>query len=87
MASLPEWHDEPFRINAAAAARGRTLPSPAELRALECVSRGLTAQMTADVLGKARNTVEKQLATAVYVLRAKNRTHAVAEAIRRDLIR
>lgn len=78
---------EPRRINAAAAARGRTLPSPAERLALECVSRGLTTQMTADVLGKSYETVKSQLDTAVYVLRAKNRTHAVAEAIRRGLIR
>lgn len=78
--------DAPQRIIAAAAARERLQPTPAELRALECISRGLTTQMAGDVLGKSATTVAKQIGTAIYVLRAKNRTHAVAEAIRRGLI-
>lgn len=61
--------------------------TPSELRALEAVSRGMTGEMAAELLGVAFETIQSQLKSARYRLRAKNTTHACCEAIRRGLIR
>lgn len=60
---------------------------PSEARVLEAASRGLTAEMTADMLGVAYETVKTELKSARRRLRAKNTTHACCEAIRLGLIR
>ena len=60
--------------------------SPHETRALEAASRGLEAQMIADTYCVGVETVKTQLKAARLKLRAKNTTHAVAEALRRGLI-
>ncbi len=62
-------------------------PSPAELRALEGLSYGLTRGMFAELYGLSSETVASQLRSARFKLAAKNSTHAVAIAIRRGLIR
>jgi len=54
---------------------------------LSLTAHGLTGPMVAEVLGKSKHTVKKQLRSARYNLGAKNTTHAVAIAIRRGLIR
>lgn len=56
------------------------------LRVLRCMAHGMTSRMAADALGIAVETVRENLKAARYRLRAKNTTHAVAEAIRRGLI-
>ena len=60
--------------------------SVAELRALLCMSYGLGARGAADVLGVSESTVRAHLTQARRRLRAKDTTHAVAEALRRSLI-
>ena len=60
--------------------------SVAELRALACMSHGLGARGAADVLGVSEATVRAHLTQARRRLRAKDTTHAVAEALRRSLI-
>jgi DNA-binding CsgD family transcriptional regulator len=64
----------------------RALTKP-EIAALSCVSHGLTAQMTAEVLGKSHYTIKEQLASARHALGAKNTSHAVAIAFRIGAIR
>lgn len=54
---------------------------------LECLSRGLGYSGTAEVLGISDQTVQTHLKNAMRALRAKNQAHAVAEALRRGLIR
>ena len=61
--------------------------SPSELRVLEAISRGLTIEMAADVLGVGHETVKSQIKSARYRLKAKNITHACCEAIRLGLIK
>jgi len=60
--------------------------SKKETRAIEAASRGLEAQMIADTYCVGVETVKTQLKAARLKLRAKNTTHAVAEALRRGLI-
>lgn len=60
--------------------------TPAERRALVCLSHGMSYKMVADTLGVELETVKTQLRVARYKLRAKNTTHAVAQALRLGLI-
>ena len=60
--------------------------TPAELRVLECASRGLQGAMIADVLGVGLETVRTQLQTARAKLGAKNTCHACCEALRLGLL-
>ena len=60
--------------------------SVAELRVLLCMSYGLGERGAADVLGLRVGTVKAHLAQARRRLRAKDTSHAVAEALRRSLI-
>lgn len=60
--------------------------TPAELRVVEAMSQGLTAEMAGDLLGVAAETVRSQLKAARFRLRGKNTTHAVANALRLGLI-
>jgi DNA-binding CsgD family transcriptional regulator len=64
----------------------RNAPTLAELTVLRCAAVGLYDSDTADLLGLSLYTVKKQMMSARYRLRAKNRTHAVALAIRQGLI-
>jgi DNA-binding CsgD family transcriptional regulator len=61
--------------------------TPAERRALEASSRGLTNQMIADLYGISSETVKMQLKSARFRLQAKNTTHACCQALRLGLIR
>lgn len=61
--------------------------SPRAVQVLECLSRGLGYSGTAEVLGISDQTVQTHLKNAMRALRAKNQAHAVAEALRRGLIR
>jgi DNA-binding CsgD family transcriptional regulator len=74
-------------IDSAIVAPWRTDLSDAELRVLEASSRGLTYEMTADLLFVEASTVRRHLKAARHRLRAKNTTHACCEAIRQGLIR
>ena len=73
---FPEYRTEPQQVT----------PTPAELAALNAVSRGLTAGMAAEVLGISPYTVQRQLKAARRKLAAKNTTHAVAIAMRQQMI-
>ena len=73
---FPEYRSEPQT----------STPTGAELAALNCVSHGLTASMAAEVLGVSPYTVQRQLKSARRKLAAKNTTHAVALAVRANLI-
>jgi DNA-binding NarL/FixJ family response regulator len=53
---------------------------------LQTLSRGLTVTQASDVLGIPYETVKSRLRKSCRVLRAKNSTHAVANAIRAGLI-
>ena len=73
--------------------RGIGYPNPgsydltaAELRVVESMSHGLTAQMAGELLAVSPETVKSQLQAARFRLRAKNTTHAVANALRQGLI-
>lgn len=73
---FPEYRSEPQT----------TTPTAAELAALSAVSHGLTAGMAAEVLGVSPYTVQRQLKSARRKLAAKNTTHAVAIAVRQQMI-
>lgn len=68
-------------------APGRRGLSESELRVLEAFSRGMTAEMAAELLGVSPETVKTQVKSARYRLRAKNTTHACCEALRLGLIK
>lgn len=68
------------------APRARELLTPRECQVLEGMSRGLGRRGTAELLGVAEETVAAHLKRARYLLRSKNTTQAVAEAVRRGLI-
>ncbi len=74
-------------IRAGVSSPGRNELSPSELRVLEAHSRGMTSEMTAEILGVAVETVKTELKSARYRLRAKNTAHACCEALRQGLIR
>ena len=57
-----------------------------ELRILSLVARGYSAKQAALELGIAPRTVEKHIDHVRLKIRAKNRTHMVAQAIARQLI-
>jgi DNA-binding CsgD family transcriptional regulator len=57
-----------------------------EKRTLELASRGLHTKMIADEMFIGDETVKTHLAHARFKMRAKNTTHAVAEAIRKGII-
>ena len=79
-------HPWPYLLMSTVITRKEHPLSPHEKRALEGASRGLEAQMIADVYCVELCTVKSQLKAARLKLRAKNTTHAVAEALRRGLI-
>lgn len=60
--------------------------SEAELEATRWASHGLTEQMTAEVMGHSLFGVKALLKQARRKLRAKNRAHLVATALRQGLI-
>lgn len=60
--------------------------TPAELLVVRFASYGLNNIETADVTGLAYGTVQSQIKRAMRKLRAKNRTHLVALALREGLI-
>ena len=61
-------------------------PTEHELRVLTCLSHGLTLAQAAEVLGVGFETVRTQAKTARLRLGAKNTTHAVATALRLEMI-
>lgn len=86
----PDRRDDAlYRVAAAIVARHepRTRLNPSELRALQAVSVGLDRNGVAAVHNLSPYTVAEQLQAARRALRAKNTTHAVAEALRQGLIR
>ncbi len=92
--SLLEWSDPDRRDDALMRCLLRVVVQPEprdtlterELRALECMSRGLERTGTAAVLGVSTDRVAGMLTVARRVLRAKNTTHACCEALRQGLI-
>jgi len=60
---------------------------PAELRILEALSHGVGEKGAAALVGESRETVHSCMKAARAVLGAKDSTEAVAEALRRGLIR
>jgi DNA-binding CsgD family transcriptional regulator len=61
-------------------------PSPTQLMVLDGFARGKSRDEVADELGITLETVKTHTKHAQQRLRAKNRTHAVAIAIRRGLL-
>lgn len=61
--------------------------TPAELRVVEAMSHGLTSRMAGDLLCVSHETVRSQLKAVRFRLKAKNTAHAVANALRQELIR
>ena len=74
-------------IRSGVAAPGRRDLSQGEVRVLEAFSRGMTAEMAAEILGVTIETVKSQLKSARYRIRAKNTTHACCEALRQGLLK
>lgn len=60
---------------------------PPQLQVLEALSRGTGVFGAAEILGRPVETVVEQLTDARRLLGGKDTTHAVAEALRRGLIR
>lgn len=60
--------------------------TPTEARVLACVSRGMLASQTAEVLGVTVTSVAQHVKMARRKLQAKTTTHAACEAIRLGLI-
>lgn len=78
-------HDALLRL-AEAVYRDPLPLTEAETLALTTAARGLRWRESAELLGVAPDTVRWALVRARQKLRAKNTTHAVAEALRRGLI-
>lgn len=81
----PDRRDGALMRVAARCGRSETL-TPAERRCLTAAAAGLRRNETATALGLSPHTVDRQLTTARRRLRAKNTTHAVAEALRQGMI-
>jgi len=60
--------------------------TPREREVMELAAQGLTSEMVASRLGMSPRTVNQHIDNASQKLNAKNRVHAVAEAMRRGLI-
>jgi LuxR family transcriptional regulator len=58
-----------------------------EIECLRCASLGMTSEEISAVSGYTTDTVNSYVKAAIRKLSAKNRGHAIAEAIRRGLIR
>ena len=61
-------------------------PTGRELEVLQLVANGVTTQGIAEQLSLSPNTVRSYVESAIRKLGARGRTHAVAEAFRRQLI-
>ncbi|MFE9448328.1 helix-turn-helix domain-containing protein [Streptomyces sp. NPDC006739] len=61
--------------------------SPGQLAALRLTASGYTSQQIAHRLGTTEDGIHLRLKEAVVRLGARNRTHAVAIALRRHIIR
>jgi DNA-binding CsgD family transcriptional regulator len=95
-ALLPEWQDPDLREEALERV-GTTLEQVERLldhrltrrerQVVELMSRGHSYQQTADALGLSIETVKSHLKSARRGLAARNTVHAVAEALRKGLIR
>jgi LuxR family quorum sensing-dependent transcriptional regulator len=60
--------------------------SPREIEVLTCIGNGQTTDAAASALAISKRTVEDHLRHACAKLGASNRTHAVAIAVKRNLI-
>jgi LuxR family quorum sensing-dependent transcriptional regulator len=60
--------------------------TPREIAALRLISTGAQHRRVAEALGLGEETVRSHLKKAQIKLGANNRTHAVAEALRQNLI-
>jgi len=60
----------------------RQIPSEVDLRVLAWASHGLTDEMVADVMGLSHYPVKTHIRTAIALLKAKNKLHAVAICLR-----
>lgn len=67
-------------------ARVSITPPENELQLLRCLSHGMTVAMAAETVGKTDSATRLDLEYARIRLSAKNNTHAVAIAIRSELI-
>ena len=61
-------------------------PSTRELEILSMIADGRSTEETASALALSRHTVKKHVDSVLRKLKANNRTHAVAQAIRKGLI-
>ena len=61
--------------------------SPRELQVVTGVSYGLSNRMIGELYGISTHTAQSHLRRAHFKLKAKNRTHAACEALRRGLIK
>jgi LuxR family transcriptional regulator, quorum-sensing system regulator BjaR1 len=75
-----------IRDSAMSSPSGATRLTPRELEVLTLVSQGRTAAQIGGLLGIAKRTAEEHIASAVEKFGAFNRTHAVALAIKRQII-
>ena len=68
-------------------ARQRRLDlSEREIEALSLASQGLSSKEIGNVLGITKRTADTHVSSAIDKLKARNRTHAVAIALRNKLI-
>lgn len=64
----------------------RTAPTEGELRVVEAMSHGLTADQAGELLHISPHTVKAHLRHAAQIMAAKNTVHLVALCLRADLI-
>lgn len=82
LAQAPLLNEEEIRSRAAR----RTTLSPSEKKCLWLVAKGLTNKEIAKKLYLSADTVDVHVKRAMHVLRARNRTDAVAKAIEKKQI-
>lgn len=82
----PDRRDDALERLAARVEVGRATLTECERRCLIAASAGLDRRETALIYSVTPETIDKQLLMARRRLRAKNTTHAVAQAIRQGLI-
>ena len=64
----------------------KTMLTPRETEVLGWVAHGKSAREIGKILGIAKRTVDKHVASIIYKLGARNRTQAVALAVREHLL-
>lgn len=65
----------------------RLVPTAGQLRVIEAMSHGLTAEQAGELLGLSTHTVKAHLKQSARAMAAKNTVQLVALCLRRELIR